>query len=188
LFLGGGLDATVVGANLREASFKETQGAGETRIAAAAGVPPVIVGLSEGLEAATYSNYQLAMRRFADLTMRYLWRSAAGSLATLINVPGGAELWYDDRDIPALQENQKDAAAIQGRKASTINTLVTTGFTPESAVASVNAEDLTMLQHTGLFSVQLQPPGTQNPEGSASPTPQNGQVSPGDAKALAPPT
>ena len=31
-------------ANLKELDFKSTQGAGETRIAAAAGVPPVIVG------------------------------------------------------------------------------------------------------------------------------------------------
>jgi phage portal protein BeeE len=54
-----------------------TQGAGETRIAAAAGVPPVIVGLSEGLQAATYSNYSQARRRFADGTMRPLWRNAA---------------------------------------------------------------------------------------------------------------
>jgi len=49
LFLGGGADITVVGSNLRQIDFKTTQGAGETRIAAAAGIPPVIVGLSEGL-------------------------------------------------------------------------------------------------------------------------------------------
>jgi hypothetical protein len=54
LHVGGGADATVVGANLAEVEFSATQGHGETRIAAAAGVPPVIVGLSEGLQAATY--------------------------------------------------------------------------------------------------------------------------------------
>lgn len=54
LFLSAGADATVVGKDLQELDFKNTQGAGETRIAAAAGVPPVIVGLSEGLQAATY--------------------------------------------------------------------------------------------------------------------------------------
>ena len=48
-------DATVVGADMKQVDFKDVQGAGETRIAAAAGVPPVIVGLSEGLQAATYS-------------------------------------------------------------------------------------------------------------------------------------
>jgi hypothetical protein len=83
LYLGAGADATVVGANFRQIDFKATQGAGETRIAAAAGVPPIIVGLSEGLAAATYSNYGQARRRFADGTMRPLWRNAAGSLATI---------------------------------------------------------------------------------------------------------
>jgi hypothetical protein len=75
MYLGGGADATVVGADLKQLDFKVTQGAGETRIAAAAGVPPVIVGLSEGLQAATYSNYSQARRRFADGTMRPLWRN-----------------------------------------------------------------------------------------------------------------
>lgn len=49
-----GADATVVGSNFKDADFKNIRGGGETRIAAAAGVPPVIVGLSEGLAAATY--------------------------------------------------------------------------------------------------------------------------------------
>jgi len=87
LFLGAGADATVVGANMQQLEFKVTQGAGETRIAAASGVPAVIVGLSEGLASATYSNYELAMRRFTDLTMRPLWRNMAGSLAQIVTVP-----------------------------------------------------------------------------------------------------
>jgi phage portal protein BeeE len=60
MVLGGGATATVVGADMRQIDFKVTQGHGETRVAAAAGVPPIIVGLSEGLEAATYANYSQA--------------------------------------------------------------------------------------------------------------------------------
>ncbi len=160
LFLGGGADATVVGSNMRQLDFKSTQGAGETRIAAAAGVPPVIVGLSEGLEASTYSNYSQARRRFADGTMRPLWRNAAGSLANIISVPSGAQLWYDDRDIPFLQEDEQDAAAIMQTKAAAIRALTDAGYTAESVVDAVMADDLTLLVHSGLFSVQLQPPGT----------------------------
>jgi phage portal protein BeeE len=160
MFLGAGMDATVVGANMEQLEFKSTQGAGETRIAAAAGVPPVIVGLSEGLAAATYSNYGQARRAFADGTMRPLWRNMAGSLAQIVEVPAGAELWYDDRDISFLQEDLKDAAEIQKQQASTIRQLVDGGYTPESAVAAVMAGDFGLLKHTGLFSVQLQPPGT----------------------------
>ena len=53
LYLGGGADAKIIGSNMQQLDFKTVQGHGETRIAAAAGVPPIIVGLSEGLEAAT---------------------------------------------------------------------------------------------------------------------------------------
>lgn len=159
MYLGGGADATVVGADMQQLDFKLTQGAGETRIAAAAGVPPVIVGLSEGLQAATYSNYAQARRRFADGTMRPLWRNFAASLSRVIEVPGDAELWYDDRDIPALQEDRKDAAQIQQTDAITIRELINAGYAPESVVAAVTNEDFSLLTHTGLVSVQLQVPG-----------------------------
>jgi len=159
LFLTSGSDATIVGANFQQMDFKVVQGAGETRIASAAEVPPVIAGFSEGLASATYSNYQLAMRRFVDLTMRPLWRNAAGSLAPIINVPTGAELWYDDRDVPALHENARDAAEIDQIRAATAHTLITAGFKPDDVMAVVNPE-WTQLQHTGMLSVQLTPIGS----------------------------
>jgi hypothetical protein len=161
MFLGAGADATVVGADMQQLEFKVTQGAGETRIAAAAGVPPVIVGLSEGLASATYSNYQTARRRFADMTMRPLWRNMAGSLQRIVPAPNsGSELWYDDRDIPALQEDRKDAAEIQTMQAASIKSLVDAGFESDSVIAAITAEDLNLLSHTGMFSVQLQPAGS----------------------------
>jgi hypothetical protein len=163
LFIGPGADATVVGADLKQLDFKVTQGAGETRIAAAAQVPPVIVGLSEGLAAATYSNYGQARRRFADMTIRPLWRNFAGSVSRIIDAPGTSELWYDDRDIPALQEDQKDSAEILYRRAQTIRTLTDAGYEAESVVAAVDADDLSLLKHSGLFSVQLQPPRPEDP-------------------------
>lgn len=161
LYLGGGADTSVVGSDLRQLDFKNTQGGGETRIAAAAGVPPVIVGLSEGLQAATYSNYSQARRRFADGTMRPLWRNMAGSISRLINVPSNSELWYDDRDIPFLKEDQKDAADIQSTQAQSIKALAEAGYEPESVIKAVMSGDFSQLQHSGMFSVQLQPPGVQ---------------------------
>ncbi|MFF8980186.1 phage portal protein [Streptomyces cellulosae] len=162
LYLGGGADVTVVGKDLHQLDFKATQGAGETRLAAAAGVPPVIVGFSEGLAGSSLNagNYASSRRRFADGTMRPLWRNAAGSLAQLVDVPARAELWYDDRDIAFLREDRRDAAEIQGLKSRTIRTLVDAGYDPGSVVAAVEAEDYALLRHTGLYSVQLQKPGT----------------------------
>jgi len=166
LYMGAGAKVQVVGTDLKQIDFKVVQGGGESRIAAAAGVPPVIVGLSEGLEAATYSNYASARRRFADGTMRPLWRNIAGSLARIINVPSSAELWFDDRDIQFLAEDQKDKAQIQSVNAQAIRTLVDAGFEADTVVDAITAGDLSRLTHSGLYSVQLQPP---MPEGPAPP-------------------
>lgn len=161
VFLGGGADVTVVGSDFKQMDFKSVQGHGETRIAAAAGVPPVIVGLSEGLEAATYSNYAQARRRFADGTMHPLWQNASGSVANVMpRQQAGVRLWYDARDVPFLREDRKDAAEIQQAQAITIQTLIQAGYEPASVSAAVEAEDWGLLVHTGLVSVQLQIPGS----------------------------
>lgn len=159
VFLGGGASIEQLGSDMVQAAFKETQGAGETRICMAARVPPIIAGSSEGLSSATYSNYQQARRAFADLTMRPLWRMAAGALASIIDVPAGAELWYDDRDIPFLQEDVKDAADIIEAQSRSIRTLADGGYDPDSVVDAITAGDLRRLKHTGLMSVQMQTPG-----------------------------
>jgi phage portal protein BeeE len=162
LYLGGGADVTPTTFDLRALDFKAVQGGGESRLASAAGVPPVIVGFSEGLAGSSLNagNYASSRRRFADGTLRPLWRNAAGSLATIIDVPSDAQLWYDDRDISFLREDRKDAAEIQQTKASTIRQLVDAGYVPDTVVAAVEAEDMTLLRHSGLYSVQLQPPGS----------------------------
>lgn len=177
LYVGGGADAKVVGADLRQLDFKATQGAGESRLAAAAGVPPVIVGFSEGLQGSSLNagNYAASRRRFADATLRPLWRNAAGSLATLLNVPSGAELWYDDRDIAFLREDRGDVAKIQADQAVTIRQLVDAGFEPSTAVAAVMGEDMSVLKHTGLYSVQLQKPGEPGEPQAGQPSPDTSQ-------------
>lgn len=175
LYVGGGADVTVVGADFKQIEFTDVQGRGETRIAAAAGVPPVIAGFSEGLAAATYSNYAQARRRFADGTMHPLWQNVAGSLAPLLTSQGSdVRLWYDATDVPFLREDERDAAEIAEMQARTIRTLVDGGYTPESAVAAVESGDWRLLQHTGLFSVQLQPPGSTQSAIGAPTTPPAG--------------
>jgi phage portal protein BeeE len=176
LYLTTGTEAKPVGSSFTEMDFKAVQGAGETRIAAAAGVPPVVVGFSEGLQGSSLNagNYSAARRRFADLTMRPLWRNASGSLAALVDVPSGSELWYDARDISFLQEDLKDAAEIQQTEALSIRQLVDAGFQPASVVDAVTAGDLKRLKHSGLYSVQLQEPGATAPDPTKPPTPATG--------------
>lgn len=155
-----GADVEVVGANMKDIDFSNLRDGGETRIAAAAGVPPVIAGFSKGLDSATYSNYGQARRRFADATMHPLWQNAAGSIERIMPPPDAASrLWYDATDVPFLREDEKDAAAIAQVEAMTINTLITAGYQPDSVVKAVTAGDWGLLDHTGLTSVQLLPPG-----------------------------
>lgn len=174
VFMGGGGDIEAIGADMKQIDFKVTQGHGESRIAAAAGTPPIVVGLSEGLEAATYSNYGQARRAFADGTMRMLWGGAAEALATIMPRLPGARLWIDTRSISFLQEDNKDAAEIQMVDAQSVATLVNVGFEPDSVVAAIMANDFGLLVHKGLLSVQLFDPVATPPGGKVAPA-ANGQ-------------
>lgn len=173
LYLGGGADVTLNGANMQQMDFKSTQGAGETRIASAAGMHPVIVGLSEGLQGSSLNagNFEAAIRLTADKTLRPLWRGVAASFESLLTRPGlDSQLWYDDRDIAFLRDDTTDVAAIQANQAATANSLTTAGFTPESVVEFLETGDLRSLQHSGRYSVQLQAPG-QSTTDPATPAP-----------------
>jgi hypothetical protein len=181
LFLTAGATPVPLGKDMQQLDFKVVQGAGETRIAAAAGVHPVVVGLSEGMQGSSLNagNFNSARRITADKTFRPLWRNFAGSMETLVPPPAGSQLWYDGRDIAFLREDNKDAAEIQQTKAATIRQLVDAGYKPETVVAAVEAEDMSLLKHSGLFSVQLQPAGSSPtpaiaPTNGKAPTPTGG--------------
>lgn len=163
LVVGGGASVEVIGANLQQLDFRATQGAGETRIASASGIHPVILGLSEGLSGSSLNqgNFGAARRLTADKTMRPLWRSACAALQRVVRTPRDARLWFDDRDVAFLREDRKDLAEIQAREAQTIRQLIDGGYTPDSVTAAVANQDWALLKHSGLLSVQLQPPGAQ---------------------------
>lgn len=223
LHLGGGADITVVGNNMEQVNFKQVQGAGEVRIAAAAGTPPAILGLADALSGSSLNagNFSAARRRMADGTMHPLWQTAAGSLQVLFEdsltgsmvqpganggasmndrIKGGAvRLWYDARDIPFLREDATDEATIRQIKASSVRQLIDAGFEPDTVVSTIDTGDWTILKHTGLFSVQLQPPGSGgvNPDANnpnagtvdpsvAPPKPTPGPSSPGRPAKTAP--
>lgn len=164
IHLGGGVDPKMVGADLKQLDFKVTQGAGESRIAAASLVGAVLAQFSEGMAGSSLNagNFNAAKRRFADVGARPLWRSMAASLARVVPVPPGNRLWYDDRDIPFLQDDAKDAAEILHQNAQAIRTLTDGGYDGESAVAAITSGDLRVLKHTGLPSVQVQPANQPN--------------------------
>lgn len=163
-----GATATPVGSDFKAMDLRSISGLSETRIAAAAGVHPVILGLSEGMQGSSLNagNYGQVRRRFADMTMAPLWSALASSLAPLVTAPAGARLWYDVRDVPALREDRADVAKIQREQSTAIGTLVREGFDAESVVAAIEAEDMSLLRHTGRVSVQLHPTdGSDTPPG-----------------------
>jgi phage portal protein BeeE len=178
LFLGGGADPVTVGSSFKDMDYAVINGRAESRLASAAGVHPTVVGFSEGLQGSSLNagNFQAARRLFGEKTLTHLWGNAAASLQSIVGPPRdktgraitGASLWYDDR-IPFMRQDAGDQAAIQLQQATTIGTLVKDGFTPESAVKAVMNNDMSVLVHTGLVSVQLLPPGEMIERGGGQP-------------------
>jgi HK97 family phage portal protein len=139
-----GADVTVIGNTLEQMNFSTVQAAGENRIVIASGVPGIVIGSKEGLMAATYSNYEQAMRRFADLTMRPLWRSVCACLAKLVAVPSGSRLWFDTADIAALRQGEKERAETLLVQAQAAAELVGK-FESDSVISALGSGDLGQL-------------------------------------------
>jgi phage portal protein BeeE len=161
LFLADGADVRPLSVDFKQLDFKATQGAGETRIAAALGVHPTVVGLSEGMQGASLNagNFHAAAKITGKRTFRPWWRMAAASLQSLLKPPfPNASLWYDDRDVAFLQDDEKSQADIRQQNASVLRVLFDAGWDPDAAVAYLQTNDLGQLvgKHTGLESVQLQ--------------------------------
>lgn len=161
LYLTAGADATVIGNNFKDMDLKNMTASSETRIAFLSRVPAPILGISEGLAGSSLNagNFGMARRLFADTWVYPTLQDLAGSLADIVDVPPGAELWFDTADMPLLREDAKDAAEIAQIEATTVTVLVREGFTAESAQQFVRTRDVMVLKHSGLTSVQLQKPG-----------------------------
>ncbi len=160
MYLSAAADVKVVGSDLKQLDFKITQGAGESRLAAASGVPPSISGFSEGMQGSTLNegNYGAQKQVFSDLTMESLWGIAAQSLAQLVVVPSGAELVADKRNVPFLAEDKKIAAETFALKMQALNAGLMSGYDSDALIEAVDTLDVRKLlgAHNGLPSVQQQ--------------------------------
>jgi hypothetical protein len=194
LYLGGGATPTVIGKDLQQLDFSNTQGKGETRIAAASGIHPVLIPLSEGLSGSSLNagNYSAARRSTADTTFRPLWRGVCGALEQIVPPPGsGSRLWFDDREVAFLREDVKDSADVRVSDATAMEMLIRAGYLADSVRDAVLADDLSLLEHTGLYSVQLIPPTTaplRMPSGGAQAAPEASVNAPEAASKVPAPT
>lgn len=168
LFLAGGADVKPLSSDFRQMDFRPLQQLSETRVAMAAGVHPTVVGMSEGLQGSSLNagNFNAAARLTANTTLRPWWRNACASLQTLLTEPSpGTELWYDDSRISFLYDDATDLAEIRAKNAVALRQLLDAGYEPDAAAEYLRTDDLGRLigRHTGLFSVQLQPPNSAAP-------------------------
>jgi hypothetical protein len=141
-------------------------------------VPAPLLGISEGLAGSSLNagNFGMARRIFADTWVFPILADLAACMAPMVPMPDlNTELWFHTRDIPLLREDARDAAEIVQVQAMTIRQLVDGGFDPESVVSAVAGQDVTLLQHSGLLSVQLQEPGTAPDGQPALPAGNGGQ-------------
>lgn len=162
LFLMGGADPVPLTHDFKSMDFTNVVGKGEGTIAAAAGVPPSWVNFSEGMQGSALNSGNLAAmrRRFADGTIRPLWRHAVNALSCLVEVPDGSVLWWDETGIAFLREDQTDLANILKIDMGSIDSGIRSGYDPDFVVQAIAARDISILigHHTGLVSVQMQPP------------------------------
>jgi hypothetical protein len=124
-------------------------------------VHPVILAAAEGLQGSALNagNFGMARRIWADTWISPTLQDLAGAMASIIDVPAGSELWFDTTDMPILREDAKDAAEIDQIMGANIRQLVDGGFDPDSVVATIAPRWRQTLRHSGLLSVQLNPPG-----------------------------
>jgi len=148
LVLDQGADATVIGNSLSQMDFSNVAAVGTERILAAAGVPGVLVGL-ERLRGAG-RGYQESMQKFANVWARPQWRSICGALSQVLDVPAGNRLWFDTADIAALQDGEMERGQAALVRAQALLALVQAGYTHESAIAAVDAMDLSQLKAGGV--------------------------------------
>jgi phage portal protein BeeE len=189
LVLDQGADATIIGNSLSQMDFSGVAAVGTERILAACEVPGVLVGL-EPLRGAG-RGYQESMQKFANIWARPAWRSVCGALSQITDVPAGNRLWFDTSDIAALQDGEMERGQAALVRAQALLALVQAGYTHESAIAAVDAMDLSQLKAGGAGTPassqpvqhllpQAQPGATADPLPPTMPRLGVGSTSPGD--------
>lgn len=163
MVLGGGADVQVVGANLQQLDYKNTQGGHETRIASRARVPAVVLGIREGMQGSSLNagNYQSTRRMWSDGWFSPYANNLCAALETIVPGPAAADLSYDPGAVMFLQEDRQDEANIKQANAITMRQLVESGYAPDTVTEAVVTGDFTKLRHSGLYSVQLQEAGAK---------------------------
>ena len=109
--LDGEAEIQTLGFSLRDLEFPALRENAETRICSAFGVPPILVGLKAGLDAATYSNYAQAERGFTNRTLANYWRRFATQFTLDVAAEFGEDVIceFDTSKVLALVAQRLEA-------------------------------------------------------------------------------
>ena len=123
----------------------------ETRICAAFGVPPIIVGAKAGLDSATYSNYAQAKESFWEETLLPAYKRAAAFFTrALRDTPDfrGMEFGFDFSEVRALADDEKQIAEVTKTRAESASILIRAGYDPDSVSEALQLPE--GLVHSGM--------------------------------------
>lgn len=111
--LTGGAKVQRLGLDLQEMAFDSLSRIPETRICAVMRVPPIVIGMSSGLENSTYSNAEEAERAFTRRTLLPLWRLVESEIqADLVpEFDSRSVVKFDTSRVQALQEDEGERRA-----------------------------------------------------------------------------
>ena len=164
MIIGNGSDVHKLGSNISDLGLGESRGEFESRVAARSRVPAVVLGVPTaaviGGSALNAGNYTTTRRTWHDTWLNPTVQALCATLEHIIVPPNSnTQLWFDTQDVAFVQEDRTDEAAILQSKAGAMLSLINGGFKPDTIVAAVEANNLSLLAHSGLASVQLQPLG-----------------------------
>lgn len=120
-------DVTALSNTLKDLEFPDVRAISETRIAAAFGTPPVLVGLKAGLDKATMNNVAESRELFTETTLAVLWRRLSDQITVdlLPDFTGseGLVARFDVSAVKALQKQLAERAArfLEGLKAGAVS-------------------------------------------------------------------
>ena len=109
------VDYQEIGSEPRRLDLSSIFGETESRMCAAFGVPPIIVGVKIGLTSATYSNYGQARTSFYQEKISPSWRKIQNRLSIELAQDEISEEFYVEIDTDDVDELQEDKEKVWNR-------------------------------------------------------------------------
>lgn len=108
----GGLTVQRLGLNMQELAADALHRIPETRICAAFRIPPIVAGITAGLERSTYSNTGQSRAHWMQNSVVPLWEQIADALTHgLFGRDASYRITFDTSKVAALQQNANELSA-----------------------------------------------------------------------------